>query len=523
MTRAATNNLAEEDSAATAPNTPDSPTFATGAASRVWSVRDKGLVVVGALVAYAMFIAVFVVQQKNQLLRDFDEIQQSVEIDGILKQVDGAIFQSVMATYANIDALDRDAIMQRIRFHHQTLLNRHAELTARAPQYNLNLVSVDASLRVADQAPTRANLNLLSQELLKAKSEFAQITERARQSRKQMTENYRKLGNSMVMTALLLGMLGLALLGALTVLFFRRLKEDLYTLQTRAMEIVNGYRDAPLPISRHDEVGQLMMAINNMASTLDTREKELMMERQKYFHQEKMAAIGTLAAGVAHEIGNPIAAISGIAQEMAERRNGNCNNDLCQPCRPDLIHVQTQRIAAITREISEFASHQTVEPQLLDLNSLLRSTSALMRYDKRSRRIALKFDLDSQLPAFYGVADQVTQVIMNLLVNAMDALEEVFDRPPAITIATRPQGDRVCLSIADNGCGMDETTLARVFEAFFTTKAVGHGTGLGLSLCYSIMQKSGGSISIDSALDKGTCVQVLFPTTEIAYKETNEL
>lgn len=518
MTTAATDAAAEEKSSS---NSPDVP--ALGQVTRVWSVRDKSLIVIGVLVAYAMFIAFFVVQQKNLLLRDFDEIQQSVEIDGVLKQVDAAIFQSVMATYANIDAPDRDALMRRIHFHYQTLLNRHAELIARAPQYNLDLARVNTALSVAEKNPSRANLNQLSQELLAVEGEFSHLTEQARQARKQMTENYRKLGNSMVMTALLLGMLGLALLGALTVLFFRRLKEDLSVLQTRAMEIVNGYRDAPLQISRHDEVGQLMMAINNMASTLDTREKELMMERQKYFHQEKMAAIGTLAAGVAHEIGNPIAAISGIAQEMTERRNANCHLDFCQPCRPDLIHIQTQRIATITREISEFASHQTIEPQLLDLNALLRSTSALMRYDKRSRRIAITFELDSQLPAIYGVADQVTQVIMNLLVNAMDALEGVFDRPPAITIATRPQDDRVCLSIDDNGCGMDANTLARVFEAFFTTKAVGHGTGLGLSLCYSIMQKSGGSITIDSTLDTGTCVQALFPTTEIAYKETNKL
>lgn len=522
MTTATTNAGKDDTSAATDPESRNSTAPVPAVASRVWSIRDKGLVVIGALIAYAMFIAFFVLQQKNLLLHDFDEIQRSVEIDGVLKQVDAAIFQSVMATYANIDALDRGSVMQRIQFHYQTLLNRHTELKSRAPQYNLDLSNVNAALHVAEKEPSRANLNLLSQALLQAKSEFTQITEQARQSRRLMTENYRRLGNSMVMTALLLGMLGLALLGALTVLFFRRLKEDLFTLQTRAIEIVNGYRDAPLEISRHDEVGQLMMAINNMASTLDTREKELMIERQKYFHQEKMAAIGTLAAGVAHEIGNPIAAISGIAQEMAERRNANCHLDVCAPCRPDLIHVQTQRIATITREISEFASHQTVEPQLLDLNTLLRSTSALMRYDKRSRRIALNFNLDSQLPAFYGVADQVTQVIMNLLVNAMDALETVFDRPPAITISTRPLGDQVCMSIEDNGCGMDTDTLGRVFEAFFTTKAVGHGTGLGLSLCYSIMQKSGGSISIDSTLGKGTCVQVLFPTTETAYKETDK-
>lgn len=521
MTTATPEVPAKEASDSFAPSAANSASSASG--RPVWSVRDKGLVVIGALMAYALFIAIFVIHQKNLLLHDFDEIQQSVEVDGVLKQVDAAVFQSVMATYANIDALDRTAVVQRIKFHYQTLLNKHAELVARAPQYNMNLTNVNAALVAADNEPSKVNMSLLIQELLKIESEFTQLTAQGQESRKRMTTDFRKLGDSVVMTALMLGMLGLALLGTLTMLFFRRLKEDLHTLQTRAIDIVNGYRDAPLPISRQDEVGQLMMAINDMASALDTREKELMIERQKYFHQEKMAAIGTLAAGVAHEIGNPIAAISGITQEMTERRNGVQGHEYCRDCRPDLIHVQTQRIAAITREISEFASHQTAEPQLLDLNGLLRSTSSLMRYDHRLRRVILNFDLDDQLPAIYGVADQLTQVIMNLLVNAMDALGEVFDRGPEITIATRAQGAQVCLSIEDNGSGMDSKTLTRVFEAFFTTKAVGQGTGLGLSLCYSIMQKNGGSVTLDSTLGVGTCARVFFPTTEAAYKETNPL
>lgn len=499
--------------------TPNAAMRAPATARLGWSVRDKSLIVIGALVVYGLFIGVFVTHQKNLLQQNFDEIQQSAEIDGVLKQVDAAVFQSVIATYANIDVIDRAEVMDRIQLHYQALLNTHTELIKRAPQYNLNLEGVNAALNVADKDPSKVNMNRLIQELLKAESDFRRLTEQARQSRKKMSEDYRIQSDSVVTTALLLGMLGLALLGALTILFFRRLKDDLRTLQTKARDIVNGYRGAPLLISRQDEVGQLMVAINDMASALDTREKELLMERQKYFHQEKMAAIGTLAAGVAHEIGNPIAAISGITQEMAERRN-TTSHEHCKACRPDLIHVQTQRIAAITREISEFSSRQTMEPQLLDLNGLLRSTSSLLRYDPRLRRVILKFDLDDQLPAIYGVADQLTQVIMNLLVNAMDALEGVVDHPPAITIATHAQDAQACLSIEDNGCGMDQKTLTRVFEAFFTTKTVGHGTGLGLSLCYSIMQKNGGSISIDSTLGAGTCAHVFFPTSEAAYLES---
>jgi two-component system, NtrC family, sensor kinase len=113
------------------------------------------------------------------------------------------------------------------------------------------------------------------------------------------------------------------------------------------------------------------------------------------------------------------------------------------------------------------------------------------------------------------VADQLTQVIMNLLINAMDALEPVMDRPPNIAISTRVDGDRVRMTVEDNGPGMDKEVLERAFEAFFTTKPAGKGTGLGLSLCYSIMKNHGGSIEIESTPGRGTRVQVTFPINEI--------
>lgn len=484
----------------------------------VFSVRTKGLVVFGALIAYAIIIALFVFHQKTLLLRDFDEIQKSLEIDSMLKQADTAAFHAVMGVFANVDAVDPAAGMQRIEMHFQILRTKHADLKQVLPQFDLRLDAADAALKETTRDTSRENLSHLIVELVKIKNEFTNLAEQSQLARDRMSERYRMQTDSVTMTTLLLGMMGLALLGAIMALFFKKLTEDLRTLQNRAIDIVNGYRGAPIPIRRHDEVGQLMAAVNSMATALDKREKELIVERQKYFHQEKMAAIGALAAGVAHEIGNPIAAISGIAQDMAERRAeglGPCALDHCRPCRPDLIQAQTERLAAITREISEFASPQAAEPQLLDLNAQLRSTTSLIRYDKRLRRVELHLDLDSKLPAIEGVADQLTQVIMNLLINAMDALEPIMDRPPSIAISTRFDSDRVCMTVEDNGPGMDPEVRERVFEAFFTTKPAGKGTGLGLSLCYSIMKNHGGSIEIESTPGSGTRVQVYFPINEI--------
>jgi two-component system, NtrC family, sensor kinase len=513
------------------------PATAVGRRSFTLSVRTKGLIVFGALIIYAFVIAVFVFHQKDLLFHEFEDIQHSLELDSRLKQADSAAFHAVMAVFANIDAPDRVAGMQRVQMHLQVLRDRHAELEA-STQLGLSLVGVNSALAEAKREPTKPNMNQLVVELVKVKNEFTNLAEQSELARKRMSDRYKAQADSVAMTAMLLAMLGLALLGAITGLFFRQLTEDLHTLRTRALAIVNGYRGEPIPIRRHDEVGQLIMAVNSMADVLDQREKELILERQKYFHQEKMAAIGALAAGVAHEIGNPIAAISGIAQEMVEHRDevgGVCGEEDCRNCRPDLIHEHTQRLAAITREIAEFASPQAAEPQWLDLNARLRSTASLIRYDRRVQRVDLQLDLDSQLPAIYGVADHLTQVIMNLLINAMDALEDSTNEPKAIVVSTRRidkqagghddgrADSRVELRVKDNGHGMSKDILDHAFDAFFTTKPAGKGTGLGLSLCYSIMRTHGGSIEIESEPGAGTTVHVFFPLTDTAYKEVKSL
>ncbi|HJV54102.1 MAG TPA: ATP-binding protein [Noviherbaspirillum sp.] len=486
---------------------------------RTLSVRTKGLLVFSALIAYALVIALFVFYEKAQLMVEFEQIEQSLEADSLLNQADSAAFHSVMAVFANLDSPDREAGSQRIRMHFQSLRARHDEAKARIPALDVSLDAVSSALDEATANPSKASMNRLIVELVKTKNEYTNLAEQSQQARERMSEHYRMQTDSVTMTAAFLAMMGLALLGVSIGLFFKQLTEDLRNLQTRAIDIVNGYRGAPLPVRRHDEVGQLMTAVNGMASALDKREKELLLERQKYFHQEKMAAIGALAAGVAHEIGNPIAAISGIAQDMSLRQAeglGICGaKEVCVQCRPDLILEQAQRLSAITREISDFAAPQPVEPQFVDLNSQLRSTSSLIRYDKRMRHVDLRLELDRQLPAIYGVADQLTQLIMNLLINAMDALEAVTDRPPTIIVSTRVEGERVCMTVEDNGPGMEKEVLAQAFDAFFTTKPAGKGTGLGLSLCYSIMKRHEGSIEIDSTPGAGTRVQAFFPIKEI--------
>ena len=498
----------------------------TGARGYFLSVGTKGLLVFIALLAYLMGISLFALHHKKLLLQDFERMQTAIEEETILSQAHVSIFHAIGALTVNFNDPDVEVGMRRIAMHQQLFLKRQAEVTAHFPRLIANAGQVNEAFARATIEPSHDNLKLLINELLESESDLESAIAEAREKRKALSENYRAQSNRAAVTVLLLGALGLLLLGTAIGLFFRRLVEDLRVLQSVALETVRGIRGKSLKVTRHDEVGQLMAAVNSMADTLDQSARDLMLERQRYFHKEKMAAIGTLAAGIAHEIGNPIAAISGVAQEMMDRRatGGKTGNPKgCRACHPELILAQTTRLAAITREISMFAAPSTAESQLLDLNANVRSTSRLIRYDKRLEHIALQLELDSQLPAIQGVADQLTQLVMNLLINAMDALQSASGSAPRILIQTGSDTQQAWMFINDNVCGMTAQTLSHAFEAFYTTKAVGKGTGLGLSLCYSIVKAHGGSIDIQSTPGVGTQVQVCFPLNAPSTPETSSL
>jgi signal transduction histidine kinase len=473
-------------------------------------LRVKGFLAFAAVVIFAVLLSTFTFNKKSELANEFERLQSFYKIEEQLRQVDATAFHIVMGVFMNSDTSDPKAVVQRFLANFELLKKKNAELAAQYPFASVNLTRIDQAAAQAAAAthPSPAELAAMNSELLKVKIEITQHIDESRQEQKATAERFNTQWDSAALASMMFGIIGLLLLGAIIGLFFTRLTQDLHTLKGLAWDIIKGKRDVVTPVTRNDEVGELMQAVNQMARALDEREKELVIARQKYFHQEKMAAVGALAAGVAHEIGNPIAAMSGVLQEMVDLQSSG-QNHLPASSKLSMLQTHIHRLSAITREISEFAAPQPVERQLLDLNSLVRTTSGLMGYDKRMHKVNLQLSLDSQLPAIYGVADQLTQVIMNLLINAADALELKNDRSPEIVVQTKVLIDKVCLSVKDNGCGMDPSTLNRVFEAFFTTKR--KGTGLGLALCYSIISGHNGIIEIDSTLGEGTQVFVNLP------------
>jgi PAS domain S-box-containing protein len=207
----------------------------------------------------------------------------------------------------------------------------------------------------------------------------------------------------------------------------------------------------------------------------------------KLAHSEKMATIGRLVSGVAHEVNNPLAAILGFTDLLLE------NPDVPENAREDLqiILHETQRTKDIVQDLLSFARQRPVQRELVQVNSVLRQTIKLRSYDFASHGVEVVEEFDEKLSPALGDSQQLQQVFLNILNNAYDAVQEAGQRGH-IAIRTRLHGESIEVAVTDNGTGIADPE--RIFDPFYTTKQAGKGTGLGLSICYGIVRAHGGEI-----------------------------
>jgi len=226
--------------------------------------------------------------------------------------------------------------------------------------------------------------------------------------------------------------------------------------------------------------------------------------QSKLMHAEKMAAVGQLVSGVAHEVNNPLTAILGFADLLME------NDEVPESARKDLrvILQEAQRTKQIVQNLLSFARQMPPQRKALQLNPILRRTVQLRSYDFQSHGVEVIEHLDQELPSVVGDSHQLQQVFLNILNNAYDAVSEV-GRAARIEIATTRKGNSVEISFSDNGPGISHPD--RIFDPFFTTKEVGKGTGLGLSICYGIVHEHGGEILCHNNNGQGATFVVSLP------------
>ncbi|MEJ5366596.1 MAG: ATP-binding protein [Desulfosoma sp.] len=240
------------------------------------------------------------------------------------------------------------------------------------------------------------------------------------------------------------------------------------------------------------------------------REKEMMNEQ--VIEAGKLASIGELAAGIAHEINNPVAIMveeAGWIQDLLEDLDRGQSLDV-EEVRRSLQQIRTQgaRCKEITHKLLSFARRTDPTVQQVQLNKLIREVVALVEQRARYAGVTIRTHLTDGLPWVAMSPSEMQQVLLNLINNALDAMEKTGG---TLDITTRFEDGRVIVDVADTGEGIPQAILQRIFDPFFTTKPVGKGTGLGLSICYGIIRKLGGDISVNSAVGVGTTFHIYLP------------
>lgn len=231
------------------------------------------------------------------------------------------------------------------------------------------------------------------------------------------------------------------------------------------------------------------------------RTTELQQSQAMLVQQEKQAAFGLLAAGIAHEVGNPLSAISSLVQMMNRKKLDDQTHE-----RLGLIDEQLHRIQRTLRELIEFSRPGTKTSQRIDLHEVVRNALDIAKYYKRKKGKTIKTEFPENLPTIFAIRDQILQVFLNLILNGLDATEE----GGTIEILTRVNGDFVEIDFCDDGHGISEESQSKIFEPYFTTKT--SGTGLGLFVCRNIVRSGHGEIMLVSSDPKnGTIFRVSFP------------
>ncbi len=265
---------------------------------------------------------------------------------------------------------------------------------------------------------------------------------------------------------------------------------------------------------------QAALRVDELEQMVSRRTAELESAQEQSRHAYKMEAVGRLAAGIAHDFNNLLTVIQGYSSLQLARL----------PAESDVAksfgHISTaaERAASLTRQLLAFSRKQVMQPRLLRLNDRLAALEPILR-PLLGAHIALRFDLAPELPPLHADPTNLDQIILNLTLNARDALpydgsiviqstlrQVPRERLPATADSSQP-GAYLCITIADTGVGMDEETARHIFEPFFTTKEVGQGTGMGLATVQGIAQQHGGWVAVESAPGQGSSFHVFLPAS----------
>ena len=316
----------------------------------------------------------------------------------------------------------------------------------------------------------------------------------------------RELLSNMLYLSLLL----LCIAAIMSLVWSRLITRPLERLTKATQEVGQGRFDVNIKPSSRDEIGELADSFNTMAMELDGRDHTIKKTQSALVQSEKMSAFGQLGAGIAHEVKNPLAGILGLTQLSLRKldKESPLYSNL------ELVVKETKRCQMIMDNLLRFARKEEVAFDIVNIADVVNDTAAIVEHQLGVNQVKLTVELEPNLPLVEGNANQLQQVLMNLAINAQQAMKE---NPGSVTLqAKQDNTGNVLIKVIDDGPGMPESIRKHVFEPFFSTKPSGEGTGLGLSVSYGIIDEHNGTITVDSAPGKGTIFSINLPPHEAA-------
>ncbi len=304
---------------------------------------------------------------------------------------------------------------------------------------------------------------------------------------------------------------------SLSFIFGIRFTRDLEDLESGVNKLADGHLGYQLKVPGDNELGNVVRAFNSFS--IELRKKRDM--EKAMAEVDKMAAIGLLASGVAHEVNNPMGTIQLVTEDLIERLHEDVNGESLTKeqlgQKLTIIQEQVVRCSRVTNDLLGFSRKRDSNKHLVDINEIVNDVARLLEFQMKKNKVTLQLLLNPNLPKLCVDEQGLQQVIFNLLTNAIDATGSTGGK---ISLSSSyMNSDWINIEVEDDGMGIAKGDLERVFEPFFTTKPIGHGTGLGLAICYGIVTGLGGRISITSDIGKGTKVTLLLPLKRIDLPE----